>query len=401
MSTAIFNSAGLTKLIQLIKNNYTNNTDLATALAAKQGTLTFDSTPTAGSTNPVTSGGIQAAIAEAALSGQVDLSGYATVSAMNTALSAKQDTLTFDSAPTANSSNPVTSGGIKSAIETAVQGAGYETVVDTVTLTPDDEYSDWWYLENAIEYFTPDDSVYRVTVDGTEYILSFAANLTYRYLGNADGLIGYGTDGTPSFILNFDTQRSTVQFGYIGSGSHTVKIERKTLATVEDLSGKQDVLIFDSAPTQNSSNPVTSGGVYSAIANALGSVSSMEFKVCGTGEYNASTGVPTVASPDGQHIYLVPNSGSSPNSYDEYVYVNNSYEKIGTTDIDLSGYATVSAMNTAISAKADTADLSAVATSGDYNDLINTTLWRSPPGTWRTSGTRFLTRVNDNDYRKS
>ena len=48
------------------------------------------------------------------------------------AMSTKQDTLTFDDAPTANSSNPVTSTGIKTAIETAV--ANVEIAVDdTVT----------------------------------------------------------------------------------------------------------------------------------------------------------------------------------------------------------------------------------------------------------------------------
>ena len=33
------------------------------------------------------------------------------------------------------------------------------------------------------------------------------------------------------------------------------------------LAGKQATLTFDSAPTQNSTNPVTSGGVYTAMAN--------------------------------------------------------------------------------------------------------------------------------------
>ena len=54
----------------------------------KQDVLTFDNTPTASSTNPVTSGGVY------------------------TALGTKQDTLTFDSTPTQNSTNPVTSGGL-------------------------------------------------------------------------------------------------------------------------------------------------------------------------------------------------------------------------------------------------------------------------------------------------
>lgn len=39
-------------------------------------------------------------------------------------------------------------------------------------------------------------------------------------------------------------------------------------------------------------------------------------------------------------IYLIPNGGGSPNSYDEYAWIAaaSSFEKIGTTDIDLSGY---------------------------------------------------------------
>ena len=64
-------------------------------IATKQDELTFDNTPTSGSSNPVTSGGIF------------------------TALGTKQDTLTFDNAPTSGSTNPVTSGGIYNAIENA------------------------------------------------------------------------------------------------------------------------------------------------------------------------------------------------------------------------------------------------------------------------------------------
>lgn len=59
---------------------------------SKQDVLTFDSTPTADSANPVTSGGIK------------------------TALDGKQGTLTFDATPTTGSTNPVTSGGIADAI---------------------------------------------------------------------------------------------------------------------------------------------------------------------------------------------------------------------------------------------------------------------------------------------
>ena len=69
-------------------------TELATALAGKQATLTFDNAPTSGSDNPVKSGGIFDALAT------------------------KQGTLTFDNAPTEDSTNPVKSGGIYTAIKT-------------------------------------------------------------------------------------------------------------------------------------------------------------------------------------------------------------------------------------------------------------------------------------------
>lgn len=48
-------------------------------------------------------------------------------------LATKQDTLTFDQAPTANSQNPVTSGGVYKAIQDIPSGGGSITLDDTVT----------------------------------------------------------------------------------------------------------------------------------------------------------------------------------------------------------------------------------------------------------------------------
>ena len=108
------------------------------ALATKQNTLTFDNAPTSGSINPVTSGGIKTALD--AKQDTLTFDSTPTANSSNPvtsdgiadALATKQNTLTFDSTPTANSSNPVTSTGIKTAIETAV--ANVEIAVDdTVT----------------------------------------------------------------------------------------------------------------------------------------------------------------------------------------------------------------------------------------------------------------------------
>ena len=47
--------------------------------------------------------------------------------------------------------------------------------------------------------------------------------------------------------------------------------------------------------------------------------------------------LPTVG--ESGKIYLISNSGTGTNRYDEYIWVNAAWEKIGTTDLDLSGYA--------------------------------------------------------------
>lgn len=75
------------------------------AIDKKQDKLTFDTSPTSGSNNPVTSGGV-----------------YTMKNNLDTAIGKKQDKLTFDSTPTSGSSSPVTSEGIRSAIDAIPTG---------------------------------------------------------------------------------------------------------------------------------------------------------------------------------------------------------------------------------------------------------------------------------------
>ena len=63
--------------------------------------------------------------------------GYATTTQLTNGLAGKQNTLTFDTPPTEGSSNPVTSGGIYSAFATAVTGTyKYKGSVATVSDLP-------------------------------------------------------------------------------------------------------------------------------------------------------------------------------------------------------------------------------------------------------------------------
>lgn len=110
------------KLIDILKTNadsaksYIENI-IADRIEQKQDKLTFDTTPTADSQNPVTSDGIKKAIDAKT----VDLSGY-------------QTKLTFDTEPTENSTNPVTSDGVKKAIDaSSADNIQYEKLNGNVT----------------------------------------------------------------------------------------------------------------------------------------------------------------------------------------------------------------------------------------------------------------------------
>lgn len=56
-------------------------------------------------------------------------------------------------------------------------------------------------------------------------------------------------------------------------------------------------------------------------------------------------------------FYFLPKKVSKPkDGYDEYIYTNNNWEQIGSTDIDLSNYVTLSDLSTALEAKENTAN---------------------------------------------
>lgn len=99
-----------------------------------QQALTFDDLPTEGSDNPVKSGGIYNALQNIDFEiDQVPTEGstHAVSSGgVFDALSDKQDTLTFDEAPVQNSTNPVTSNGVY----TAIRGLQRTVLKSSVTL---------------------------------------------------------------------------------------------------------------------------------------------------------------------------------------------------------------------------------------------------------------------------
>lgn len=82
----------------------------------------------------------------------------------------------------------------------------------------------------------------------------------------------------------------------------------------------------------NNTQIATTAFVTRAINNAIGDITGLSFEVV--------TALPTTGVAG--TIYLLSDGGSGQNIYDEYVWVNNKFEKIGTTGVDLSNYISTS-----------------------------------------------------------
>ena len=226
----------------LTGNVNTNTTDIETltgemtnvknTLKNKQDKLTFDATPTAGSNNPVTSDGIKRALDNIDVGNvQEQLDAIKTeqreqntkissnkneIDSVKEDLAGKQNVLTFDATPTAGSQNPVTSDGIKKAIDNVDVGNVQEQL-------------------DAIK------------AEQTEQNKKISDNKT-------------AVDSVKESVANQETDITALQETTAG---HTTAIEG--LQT-----GKQNVLTFDSTPTAGSNNPVTSDGIKKAIDASAG-----------------------------------------------------------------------------------------------------------------------------------
>lgn len=92
----------------------------------------------------------------------------------------------------------------------------------------------------------------------------------------------------------------------------------------------------------------TASDVNTAIASAIAGITEIDFQVVNALPATGEKGV----------IYLVPNGGSGQNSKDEYIWIDGDpsgyFEKIGTTNIDLSGYVQASEMHALTNAEIDT-----------------------------------------------
>lgn len=96
-----------------------------------------------------------------------------------------------------------------------------------------------------------------------------------------------------------------------------------------DASGKLSNAITKVSQLSNDSDFQTGAQVTSRIAEAISGVSDFSYLPVEALPETGETGI----------LYLVPNNGSDRNIKDEYIWLGDEYELLGTTEMDLSGYA--------------------------------------------------------------
>ena len=168
-------------------------------------------------------------------------------------LDTKQDTLTFDATPTAGSSNPVTSGGVKSAIDSAISTVyKWKGSVDTVSDLP--------ASGNAVG------DVYNVVSSGANYGWT---GTNWDNLGGIDAVDAVPVKDSAYPVASggvFDALATKQDKLTIDAAPVTGSTNPVASGGVADaLSKIQESLVFDDTPTAGSTNPVTSQGIKTAL----------------------------------------------------------------------------------------------------------------------------------------
>lgn len=155
--------------------------------------------------------------------------------------------------------------------------------------------------------------------------------------------------------------------------TYAEKTKLAGLKNYDDTSIQSRISANENAITTLNGNSSVNGSVDKKISDAIGGVTQIDFQVVSS---LPATGVKGV-------IYFVPNSSSTEalNVYDEYIWVNNAFEKVGTSSatVDLSNYYTKAETSALVSAKNDKITVTNNTTALTDNDTFDETATGTNP----------------------
>ena len=280
----------------------TNTTDIATLQTSKQDVLTFDTAPTAGSTNPVTSQGIKTYVDNSTptitatlpldySSGTGVIRGIfdsvptnSSINFLNSnviydALQLKQDEITSTTNLTTGNigvvGNLTAQGGVSGAslFSTGlVSGANLETTgtITGVSLQLNNSAG------NQITCLGTGNSIFSDVLCG-DITSSGSISTTSGQIGTTSGSISTSSGDIITSTGDITAPSGTISAGTISatgaSGTITAPIIiQGTTNLLNEINTKQDVLTFDTAPTAGSTNPVTSQGIKTYVDGSTPSI---------------------------------------------------------------------------------------------------------------------------------
>lgn len=187
----------------------------------------------------------------------------------------------------------------------------------------------------------------------TQSGLTALSNVVNGKADAADTLAGYGiTDAMTataitqaiSNAISGKADASTTLSGYGITNAYTkTEADGKFLTSHQDISGKADKAT--TLAGYGITDSMTSTQINSAIADAVGDITSFEFQIVQTLPASGAKGT----------MYLVlMGTTETQNYYEEFIYVNNAWEKLGTLGVDLSGYMQTTDMVEATETEIDT-----------------------------------------------
>lgn len=126
----------------------------------------------------------------------------------------------------------------------------------------------------------------------------------------------------------------------VNSGAEVNRINRIMLGETEIAPTEKVVTLpLDSAPVLNGTKLLLSGAVYHALTNYY-TKAQVDALISGIKQFSAVVVATLPESGEQFTLYLVGPTGTGADKYEEYIWNNDAWLKIGDTSIDLSGYAT-------------------------------------------------------------
>lgn len=126
----------------------------------------------------------------------------------------------------------------------------------------------------------------------------------------------------------------------VNSGAEVNRINRIMLGETEIAPTEKVVTLpLDPAPVLNGTKLLLSGAVYHALTNYY-TKAQVDALISGIKQFSAVVVATLPESGEQFILYLVGPTGTGADKYEEYIWNNDAWLKIGDTSIDLSGYAT-------------------------------------------------------------